>query len=156
MDTIASILSAGAFTRQQADALRALLDAIEVVADHGDLTGLSDDDHPQYQLKRSAVTDVVSVGGVVTLDLSLGDYFRLALHENVTSWVITNPPGAGRGFTALVEITQDSTPRTVAKPGTAEGGSLTVSVGSGVIDLLAITSFDNGATLRSSIGKAFS
>lgn len=106
---------------------------------------------------RSLVTSVASASGVVTLDYSLGDYFDLELTENVTSWVIDNPPGSGRGFTLMVQITQDSTPRTVAKPGTtAAGDPLDVSTGSGDIDLLAITSFDNGATLRSSIARDFS
>lgn len=106
---------------------------------------------------RSTVTSVSSSSGVVTLNYALGDYFTLTLTENVTSWVISNPPGSGKGFTLMVQITQDSTPRTVVKPGTTAGGAaLDVSTGSGAVDVLAITSFDNGATLRSSIGKAFS
>lgn len=106
---------------------------------------------------RSTVTSVSSASGVVTLNYALGDYFTLTLTENVTSWVISNPPGSGKGFTLMVQITQDSTPRTVAKPGTTAGGAaLDVSTGSGAVDVLAITSFDNGSTLRSSIGKDFS
>lgn len=106
---------------------------------------------------RSTVTNVSSSSGVVTLNYALGDYFTLTLTENVTSWVISNPPGAGKGFTLMVQITQDSTARTVAKPGTTAGGAaLGVSTGSGDIDVLAITSFDNGTTLRSSIAKDFS
>lgn len=103
------------------------------------------------------VSSVSSSSGVVTLDLSSSRYFTLTLTENVTSWVISNPPGAGNGFTVMVQITQGATPYTVAKPGTTAGGAaLDVSIGSGNIDVLAITSFDNGATLRSSIAKAFS
>lgn len=103
------------------------------------------------------VTAVSSSSGVVTLNYALGDYFTLTLTENVTSWVISNPPGSGKGFTLMVQITQDSTPRTVAKPGTTAGGAaLDVSTGSGDVDLLAITSFNNGTTLRSSIAKDFS
>lgn len=106
---------------------------------------------------RSTVTNVSSSSGVVTLDYNLGDYFTITLTENVTSWVINSPPGSGKGFSLMVQITQDSTPRTVAKPGTTAGGTaLNVSTGSGAIDVLAITSFDNGTTLRSSIAKAFS
>lgn len=106
---------------------------------------------------RSATSAVSSSSGVVTLDYSLGDYFTLTLTENVTSWVISNAPGSGHGFTLMVQITQDSTPRTVAKPGTTAGGvALDVSTGSGDIDILAITSFNNGTTLRSSIAKDFS
>ncbi|MGB1561540.1 MAG: hypothetical protein ACPHN2_08590 [Sinimarinibacterium flocculans] len=106
---------------------------------------------------RATVTSVSSVSGVVTLNYALGDYFTLTLTENVTSWVISNPPGSGKGFTLMVQITQDSTPRTVAKPGTTAGGAaLDVSTGSGDVDVLAITSFNNGTMLRTSIGKDWS
>lgn len=106
---------------------------------------------------RATVTSVSSSSGVVTLDYALGDYFTLTLTENVTSWVISNPPGSGKGFSLMVQITQDSTPRTVAKPGTTAGGAaLDVSTGSGDVDVLAISSFNNGTTLRSSIAKDFS
>lgn len=106
---------------------------------------------------RTTVTPVTSSSGAVTLNYALGDYFTLALSENVTSWTISNPPGSGKGFTLMVQITQDATPRTVSKPGTTAGGAaLDVSTGSGDIDVLAITSFDNATTLRSSIAKDFS
>lgn len=53
MDTISEILAAGAFTRQQSTALRQLLGLAAPggggTSDHGALTGLADDDHPQYQ-----------------------------------------------------------------------------------------------------------
>lgn len=106
---------------------------------------------------RSTVTAVSSASGVVTLDYALGDYFTLTLTENVTSWVISNPPGSGKGFSLMVQITQGAGPYTVADPGTTAGGTaIGVSAGNGDIDVLAITSFDNGATLRSSIAKDFS
>jgi len=111
---------------------------------------------PAEPAERNAVTAVSSSGGVVLLDYSLGDYFTLELTENVTSWSIINTPGAGRGFTLMVEITQDSTPRTVATPGTTAGGApLDASTTAGAVDLLAISSFDNGSTLRSSYAKGF-
>lgn len=106
---------------------------------------------------RSTVTAVTSSSGVVTLDYSLGDYFTLTLSENVTSWVISNGPGSGKGFSLMVQITQAAGAYTVAKPGTTAGGAaLDVSTGNGDVDLLAITSFNNGTTLRSTIAKDFS
>lgn len=106
---------------------------------------------------RSTVTAVSSASGVVTLDYSLGDYFTITLTENVTSWVISNPPGSGNGFSLMVQITQAAGAYTVAKPGTTPGGAaLDVSTANGAIDLLAISSFDNGSTLRSNIAKAYS
>lgn len=105
---------------------------------------------------RSTVTSVSSSSGVVTLNYALGDYFTLTLTENVTSWAISNPPGSGKGFSLMVEITQGAGPYTVADPGTAPGGSITVSTGSGDIDVLAITSFNNGTTLRSNLANDYS
>jgi hypothetical protein len=106
---------------------------------------------------RATVTAVSSASGVVTLDYALGDYFTITLTENVTSWVISNPPGSGKGFSLMVQITQGAGAYTVADPGTTAGGTaIGVSAGSGDIDVLAITSFDNGTTLRSSIAKDFS
>lgn len=105
---------------------------------------------------RSAVTAVSSSSGVVTLNYALGDYFTLTLTENVTSWAISNPPGSGRGFTLMVQITQGSGPYTVADPGTfAEGGSIDVPTTNGDVGVVAITSFDNGSTLRCSSAKDF-
>ena len=107
-------------------------------------------------LDRSTVTSVSSSSGVVTLNYALGDYFTLTLTENVTSWVVSNPPGSGKGFSLMVQITQGAGPYTVAKPGTVPGGTLTVSTGSGDIDLLVISSLDNGSTLRSNLAADYS
>ena len=50
---------------------------------------------------------ISSTAGVVTLDLSLLATLRyLTLTENVTSWVITNPPASGSISDLSVEITQ--------------------------------------------------
>lgn len=106
---------------------------------------------------RSTVTAVTSSSGVVTLDYSLGDYFTLTLSENVTSWAISNLPGSGKGFSLMVQITQGAGAYTVAKPGTTPGGAaLDVSTTNGDVDVLAITSFNNGTTLRSNIARDYS
>lgn len=106
---------------------------------------------------RSTVTAVSSSSGAVTLDYALGDYFTLTLTESVTSWAISNPPGSGKGFTLMVQVTQGAGPYTVADPGTfAEGASIDVPTANGDVGVLAITSFDNGSTLRCSSAKDFS
>jgi hypothetical protein len=92
---------------------------------------------------------------VVVVDCSLGDYFTLALNANVTGWTLTNVPP---GCSLMIEITQDSTPRTVAWPtGTtwAGGSAGAVSTASGAIDVLALTSFDTGSSFRATLAKAF-
>lgn len=110
----------------------------------------------------AAVTEPVTVlaisAGVVNIDCSLGSYFSLALNANVTSITFTNLPAAGNAKTVMVQITQDSTPRTVAFPASfdwAGGVTGVVSVGSGARDLLAITSFDQGSAWLATLGNAY-
>lgn len=101
----------------------------------------------------------LATSGSVTVDYSLGDYFTIGLTGNVTAWSFTNMPGAGKGATLMIQFTQDSTPRTVAWPASfrwAGGVAGVVSTGSGAVDLLAITTFDNGTTWRATLAKAFS
>ena len=107
---------------------------------------------------RSTVTALAISSGVVDIDCSLGDYFTLALTANVTSITFSNLPVSGNGASLMVQITQDSTPRTVAWPASfkwAGGSAGSVSTGSGAIDVLAITTFDAGTAWRATLAKAF-
>ena len=104
------------------------------------------------------VTVLTPVAGVVTINCALGDYFTLAPTANVTSIVFTNLPAAGKAQTVMVRFTQDATARTVAWPAAfkwAGGTSGAVSTGSGAIDVLAITTFSQGATWVATLTKAF-
>lgn len=106
---------------------------------------------------RSTVS-ALATSGSVTVDYSLGDYFTLALAGDVTAWSFTNMPGAGNGATLMIRITQDSTPRTVAWPASFKwggGAAPSVSIASGAVDLLAITTLDNGTTWQATLAKAF-
>lgn len=96
--------------------------------------------------------------GVVNIDCALGDYFTLAPTANVTSITYSNLPAAGKAQTIMVHFTQDTTPRTVAWPASAvwEGGAAgAVSTGSGAVDAIAMTTFDQGTTWLFTIAKAF-
>lgn len=107
--------------------------------------------------QRNATSSVVFSSGTATVDYFDGDYHTLALSANVTTWVFDNMPGAGKGATLLVRITQDSTPRTVAWPSSfkwAGGSAPAVSSGSGAVDILALSSFDNGTTWYATLSKA--
>lgn len=100
----------------------------------------------------------LSTSGSVAIDYALGDYFTLALAGNVTALTFSNLPGSGKGATLMIRITQDSTPRTVAWPASfkwAGGVAGVVSTGSGAVDVLAITTFDNGTTWDATLAKAF-
>ena len=106
---------------------------------------------------RSTVS-ALSASGSVAVDYALGDYFTLALAGNVSGFTFSNLPGVGHGATLMIRITQDSTARTVAWPGSfkwAGGSAGAVSTGSGAVDILAITTFDNGTTWDATLAKAF-
>lgn len=129
----------------------------------GDITGtLSDQTDLQSALDAKAANrDVVSAlatSGSVAVDAALGDYFTLALSGNVSGFTFSNLPGSGHGCTLAVKITQDSTPRTVGWPASfkwAGGSAPAVSTGSGVVDLLVITTFDNGTSWQADLAKGY-
>lgn len=107
---------------------------------------------------REDVT-ALATSGSVAIDYAMGDYFTLALSGNVSGFTFSNLPGAGKGASLMVRITQDATARTVAWPASfkwASGGATeAVSTGSGAVDVLAITTFDNGTTWQATLAKAF-
>jgi hypothetical protein len=106
---------------------------------------------------KNTVT-ALATSGSVAIDCALGDYFTLALAGNVSTFTFSNLPGAGKGASIMVQITQDSTPRTVGWPASFkwEGGVAgTVSTGSGDVDVLALTTFDNGTTWRATLANDF-
>lgn len=110
---------------------------------------------PSPGVDRNVVSPLVISGGGVTVDCSLGDYFKLALSANVTGWTLTNVLQA---CTLMVEITQDATPRTVAWPAGATwvgGTDGAISTGAGAKDVLAMTTFDGGITWRCTLAKGF-
>lgn len=111
--------------------------------------------NPSPGVDRNVVTALSIVSGVVTVDCSLGDYFTLALNANVTGWSFTN---VSPGCSLMIEITQDTTPRTVAwhANDTWAGGTAgAVSTASGAKDLLAKTTVNSGSKWRNTLAKAF-
>lgn len=105
---------------------------------------------------RRAVSVITPSAGVANIDCSLGDYFTLAPTANVTSITFSNLPGASKGASLMLRFTQDSTPRTVTFPASFrwEGAAPAVSTGSGAIDVLALTTFDNGTKWDATLSKA--
>lgn len=109
---------------------------------------------------RDAVNNINSVSGVLTIDLSLGNYFNVDLFENITSIVLINPPPSGIGFSKFIWFNQDATTAyTVTWPAifiAAAGGPLDpVSTALGAIDVLAITSKDAGVSCIATFTKGF-
>lgn len=107
---------------------------------------------------RNTVSAVTSSAGAAEIDYALGDYFTLALSENITALTFDNLPGAGKGCTVMVEITQDATARTITWPASftwADGSAGVLSTAAGAKDVLALTTFDNGTSWRATLAKAF-
>ena len=104
---------------------------------------------------KNTVTAVSSSAGVLNIDLSLGDYFTVALTENITSITFSNLPGSGFGRAIFIRVTQDSTPRTVAWPASFrwDGTAPAVSTASGAVDLLSLVSLDNGTKWDATLSK---
>jgi hypothetical protein len=111
------------------------------------------------QALSNAVTAISSSSGVLNIDCSLGDYFTITLTENITSITFSNLPAAGSARTITVRITQHaSAAKTVTFPSSmkwAGGTPGVVSTGLSAIDVLAMTTFDQGTRWESTLAKAF-
>ena len=115
-------------------------------------------------LKDYAETDVAvtSSSGVVSIDLANGNTGSITLTENITDIDFTNVPTNGVS-TFTLQITQDSTDRTVAinavtvngggnvTAKTAGGTGYTVSSGASAIDLVTFLFLDAGTPLLNAL-----
>ena len=105
---------------------------------------------------------VTSSSGVITIDLDSGNTGTITLTENITDIDFTNVPTSGVS-TFTLQITQDSTDRTVAinavtvngggdvTAKTAGGAGFTMSTGSGAIDLVTFLFLDAGTPLLNAL-----
>jgi hypothetical protein len=107
----------------------------------------------------SPLTALAIAAGVVAINCSLGNYFTLAANAAMTSFTFSNLPAAGAAQTIMVRITQDGTGSRVATwPASfkwAGGVAGVLSTAAGSVDLLAITTFDQGTTWNATLAKAF-
>lgn len=99
-------------------------------------------------LGKSRASSALSiVSGVVTIDLSLGDYFTCELTANVTSIAYTNGPSSG-GRSIAIRWHQDSTGgRTVAQPSSHKaitGSDTAVQSAASAYTIQMLTTFDAG------------
>ena len=105
---------------------------------------------------------VTSSSGVLAIDLDSGNTGTITLTENITDIDFTNVPASGVS-TFTLQITQDSTDRTVAinavtvngggdvTAKTAGGAGFTMSTGSGAIDLVTFLFVDAGTPLLNAL-----
>src|SRR5210317_152180 len=105
---------------------------------------------------------VTSTSGVIAIDMDNGNTGSITLTENITDIDFTNVPASGVS-TFTLQITQDSTDRTVAIDAvtvngggdvtakTAGGAGYTMSTGSGAIDLVTFLFLDAGTPLLNAL-----
>jgi len=131
-----------------------------------DNTGVVDFKGNNLKAYSETKQTVTSSSSVVAIDMSAGNTGAITLSENITDIDFTNVPTSGVS-TFTLQITQDSTDRTVAinavtvnagsdvTAKTAAGAGYTVSTGSGAIDLVTFLFVDAGTPLLT-IQQAFS
>lgn len=98
--------------------------------------------------------------GAVAINCGLGKYFTLTANANMTSWTFSNVPASGFAFTIMVRIAQDATgSRAATWPASlkwAGGTAGVLSTAASSVDVLALTTFDQGTTWDATLAKAFS
>jgi hypothetical protein len=136
---------------------------VENTADNGvDIEGLNFKDSQVSNLSFKDYSEtkqtLTSTSGVLAIDLENGNTGTITLSENITDIDFTNVPTTGVS-TFTLQITQDSTDRTVAiNAVTVNGGSdvtaktvggagFTMTTGSGAIDLVSFLFIDAGTPL---------
>lgn len=109
---------------------------------------------PEPPPSRNVVTTVAPAGGVLTLDASLGDYFKTTLTANCTLEIVNAP----QACTLSLDVTQGSPIRNMAYPAGFkwQGGVVkNVSGVAGAVDKLVMTTTDSGATFLADMGKGY-
>jgi len=136
---------------------------VENTADNGvDIEGLNFKDSQVSNLSFKDYSEtkqtLTSTSGVLAIDLENGNTGTITLSENITDIDFTNVPTTGVS-TFTLQITQDSTDRTVAinavtvnggsdvTAKTAGGGGFTMTTGSAAIDLVSFLFIDAGTPL---------
>ena len=87
-----------------------------------------------------------NLGATATIDIENGNYVSGTLSANCV-FTFSNPSATGNGCTFTLELTQDSTARTVTWPAAVkwDGGTApTLSTGSGEIDIFTFKTRDAG------------
>lgn len=110
---------------------------------------------PAPGVDRNVVSTLSSSAGVVTVDCSLGDYFKLTPTEAVTDWTFTNVPA---GCAVVIVLTQGATPYAVAMPSGLKwvGGTAgAFSTAASKVDELSLSTVNAGGTWRAVLGKDF-
>lgn len=110
---------------------------------------------PSPGVDRNVVSTLTSSAGVVTVDCSLGDYFKLTPTEAVTGWAFTNVPA---GCAIVIVLTQGPAPYAVAMPSGLKwvaGVAGAFSTAANKVDELSLSTVNAGGIWRAVLGKDF-
>ena len=116
---------------------------------------VDDDDPLRYKLRH---LNISSSSGTLTLDLAEANSFACTLTENVTTIDVNGPMVTDEFWEFHLELTQDSTPRTVTWAAKFEfpgGTDHVMSTGSGDVDAIHGYSIDGGTTWKCTFVNAF-
>lgn len=109
--------------------------------------------------QSEAVATPSITGGILTLDLSQANVFRVSLNANISTLTISNPPASGTDFAFTLIFTADGTSRSVAWPASAKHAKSTppvLTIASGKKDRFVFETADAGAEwLVSPAGQNF-
>jgi hypothetical protein len=98
---------------------------------------------------RETKTAPAIASNVLTLDLSAGAYFNVALNANITTLTISNPAPSGNTSAFVLAFTADGSARTISWPVSilwAGGAAPTLTTTNGKVDILTFVTWDGGTT----------
>lgn len=119
-------------------------------------TSINDDGRLDGEIKtfREEIVTLAIAIGVIAVDLSLGNNFKVSLIANITSIVVSNWT-ASKAATIALKLTQDGTgSRTVVFPAGwkwANGSAPTVTATANKTDIIILFSDDGGTTIYASM-----
>jgi len=85
----------------------------------------------------------------LTIDLSLGTHFVVALNADITTLTISNPPASGSAGSFVLAFTADGTARAVTWPASVRwpgGTNPTLTSTNGKVDIFTFITYDGGTT----------
>lgn len=108
--------------------------------------------NPAAGVDRNVLTTVSAVSGTLTLDASLGDYFKTTLTANISTLAVENVPTCA---SLTLSVIQDSSPRTFAWPASFKWAGAAPAIGTGAAsrNRLFITTDNGGATWDATLLK---
>lgn len=123
------------------------------------INGVSFDGTANIVAPYEPVTAITLASGVAAINCALGNYFTIAMSAAMTSMTFSNLPASGFAETLMFKIVQDATGTRLATwPSSFKWAGASASVLStpaNSVDLLAITTFDQGTTWDATLAKAF-